>query len=105
MELSLRDMKKIAHEIISEELENHGMSANIMPYTFIEYSCSRILKKRTVLEKMYNWFIYKIAGGFYNSKSNNIVIFIDKMKKLDKSLYSLAEICYHEVRHFEQKKV
>ena len=104
MNLSLRNMKIIAHDIISEELESYGLSTNIMPYTFVEYSGSRTLKKSTVIEKMSNWFIYKIAGGFYHPKSNNIVIFIDKIKKLDNSLYSLIEVCFHEARHFEQKQ-
>ena len=48
MDLSLRDMKIIVHEIISDELERHGLSANVMPYTFVEYSGSNTLRKSTI---------------------------------------------------------
>ena len=54
MNLSLRDMKIIANDIISEELESYGLSTNIMLYTFIEYSGSMALGKRIVIEKMSN---------------------------------------------------
>lgn len=107
MELSLRDIKKIAHEIIDEELESHGLSANVLPLTFIEYNESRTLRKRTILDKVSKWMIASFSGGFYKIKNNTIVIFVDrirKLKKIEDKFFRLTFVCYHEARHAEQKE-
>lgn len=65
MELNLRDIKGILHDIFNEELLSQGFQANIMPFTFVEYSGNNTLRKRTVLEKVSKWFIGCIYGGFY----------------------------------------
>lgn len=107
MELTLRDLKTISHDIIDQELDNYGISANVMPITFVEYSESRSLKKQTVLEKISKFIKGHSVGGFYNPSKNNIVIFIDrikKIKKIDRQIFNLAFVCYHEVRHRIQKE-
>lgn len=55
MTLNIRDMKKIIHDIIDEELGNHRLSAKVMPFTFVEYSGRRTLRKITILEKASKW--------------------------------------------------
>ena len=105
MTLSLRDMKIIAHEIISEELESNGLNVNIMPYTFVEYSGSNTLKNPTILEKASKWLLAKRANGYFDTSKNNVVIFLDhfkKIKNVDNKLISLARTCYHETRHVIQ---
>ena len=105
MDLSLRDIKSIAHNILDEELSSHDLKANIMPYTFVEYSGSRTLRKRTIFKKISKWIKGHSVGGFYKASTNDIVIFIDrikKIKKFDKQIFKLAFICYHEARHREQ---
>lgn len=102
MTLTLREMKIIAHDIIESELEKNGLDVSVMPYTFMEYSGSNTLKKTTVLEKTSKWLFAKRAVGYYDLRKNNIVVFLDnfqKMKKVDKQIFKLAKICYHETRH------
>ena len=105
MDLSLRDIKRIAHNIIDEELSSHNLKTNIMPLTYIEYSNNRTFRKRFILEKASKWIKGHSFNGFYKVSTNDIVIFIDKIKKIkkfDKQIFKLAFVCYHEARHREQ---
>lgn len=105
--LSMKDMKRITHEIIEEELGKTDIKVNVFPLTFVEYYNDYVFNKNNNFIKMLSDSIKPLtAGGFYNSEGN-IVIFlshINKIKKPEHKIFELAKVCYHEARHVMQQK-
>ena len=104
-ELSIEEMKTMANDIIKKELNSYGLNINVMPFTFVEYKNNVILKKKLVISKAFAYVKSKVTAGFYHPSTNNIVIFINRIKKIktiDKQIFKLVFICYHEARHREQ---
>ena len=108
--LSYKEMKKIVREIYEEEKEKYDLDVNVCPITIIEYYSSDIFTKTLKITKdpLITATIPFFAGGYNDtSKENIIVVFlshIKKIKKLEKKIFTLAEFCYHELRHQEQKQ-
>ncbi len=120
--LSTKEMKKIAYEIVSKELEKYdNINVHIFPVTTLEYYTKYIKK----LIKFYidneihldkSDFLELIKEPFSNTLAYNqmfdvwidsqitkftifTVIFIKKIKKMNLPLINLLVNCYHEARH------
>lgn len=106
-DLSIKKLKNIAKDIIENELNEYGIDADVLPITFIEYRNNIVSKERYIICKIFKYVHGKLVGGFYDHSSNSVFIFIDrikKIKKIDKQIFKLAFICYHEVRHRQQRE-
>ena len=102
---SIEEMKKIAHEVIEEELKTTSLKISVFPLTFIEYYKKEIFTKPFSLIRVKNAFISLHTFGMF--EKNNIYVFINriqKIKKPGKRLFKLLETCYHEARHEMQRR-
>ena len=107
MDLTIRDMKIITNQIIAEEARKGKINPNenviFRPLTFVElYGGSRSLIKKNVLQKSSEYLFWRISEGFYNPNTNELVVFLDKIKeikKVEKRLFYLLHVCFHEIQH------
>lgn len=106
IELNIQDLKNIANEIIESELTQTNLKNNILPLTFAEYYNNYALKgKHNLIKKVINCAVPLIAGGL-NDLEGNIVIFVNHyntIEKVENKIFSIANACYHEIRHSFQK--
>lgn len=105
--LSIEDMKKIAHEIIDEEMEKEGIELNVFPLTFVEYYDNYIFSKNFNLIEMAAYSAAPlIANGLNNLKGDTVIFLnrINKIEKIENKIFRLANTCYHEARHSMQQK-
>jgi len=106
-ELTIKEMKKIAHEILEEETKKSNIKINMFPITFIEYYNSYVFKEKCKLTTLADYLTLPLRAGGFNDLKGNIIIFIEyinKRKRLESKLFRLAEICYHEARHSIQQE-
>ena len=104
--LSFVEMKEIANEIFLEEEKRTGIKLKVYPLTFIEYYNEFIFKGKFSLTKKSSYALMPILSLGFNDFNNNLVIFLERIKKCEKvdgSPFLLAKVCYHEFRHSEQK--
>lgn len=106
MNLNTRECKTIAKNIFSKEAREKNLTGRLSALTFVEfYGSSNSLLKKTVLKKITNFLYGKLCGGIYKPENNEVIIFIDnidKIEKINNSLFKLLLVCYHEIRHREQ---
>lgn len=105
--LSVEEMKKIAHQIIEEEARQSNTKINIIfPLTIIEYYNEYVFKQKCKLTSIPSLLARPIiAGGFNDNLTGNIIIFLDRSNRVEKTeqrIFKLALICYHEARHSMQ---
>lgn len=109
--VNIREMKRIAKEIMESESKKYGINIEIRPITFIDIINPRLFKSGNyTIEKRKRDFLNYIdfnCGG-YNDLKGTTVIFLNKLegsslKKID-SVYLLANACYHEARHSAQQQ-
>lgn len=103
-EISLDEMKKIAHEIIEEVSKKENVNINAFPITFGEYY-NNIKEKSSNLVFIGNLF-ENVNAVAHANKNGEIFVFIDRIgavRKIGNKLFNLVEICYHEARHIVQQ--
>lgn len=49
--LSIKDMKRISHEIIHEKLEQAGIELKVFPLTFVEYYNNYVFSQKNALSE------------------------------------------------------
>lgn len=108
-QLSINEMKKIAHDIIDTELED--IPHDTFPMTFIEFNKSfpyNNKSKLKLVKNITNKTRYKSFRGanykFFNDNNDAIVIALDNFNIFTKikKLTNLVFCCYHEARHVSQ---
>lgn len=106
MTLTTDLMKKMSRQIILEELQEKDMVCGIYPLTLIEYYSALIKKRKYKLEKKIFYARLPFSStAFFEDRQKVIVIFISrlkKIKKIERQLFDLVFLCYHEARHLEQ---
>lgn len=100
--LSTKEMKKIAYEVISKELEKHNLKANIYPVSILEYYTKYIpninfLDIKDFLNTIKYPFFNKYA--IYDTLNASIIILINDFKKRNMPLFFFIFSCYHETIH------
>lgn len=106
-ELSYQEIKEIVREISEEEIKKYNLDVKMNFFTVLEYYNSDFFKKRFKLskKKLSELTIPLYAAGFFDPKTNEIVLFsseLNVIRKIERKVFRLAEICYHELRHQEQ---
>ena len=76
--LDIKEMKKIAHEIIEEEAKKYNIKLEVFPLTFVEYKKSSLSKFKLNKENKYK----SIMGGYY-SRRGKVLVCLDNIKKLN----------------------
>ena len=108
--LSIKEMKEIANQIISKELEEYHLDVNFFPMTTFEYYMQYVPKShfndinsliQLIKYPFTTMYAYNLL--FKNGK-NDIIILLDKFKKIDSQLFNLLDTCFHEIRHSIQQK-
>ncbi len=110
--LSTKEMKKIAYEIISKELEKYDLDARIFTVTTLEYYIKYIPSVNfesisDLIQTLKFPFITRgltFWANYYKTSSPDIITFINYFKKLDNPLFELLKNCFHETRHCIQFK-
>lgn len=109
--ISIKEMKKIAWEIMNSESIKYGINIDIRPITFIDMINPKLFKEGNyTIDKRKNDFknytVFNCAG--YNDLNGTIVIFLNKLERFSfdrvNSLFLLTDACYHEIRHSAQQK-
>lgn len=106
--LSVKELKRLANEIVNEESRKYNLNVNVFPVTFIEYYTDYIFDDKFSLKKLnaMSDYVYirlkKWPFAFYRNK--DIVIILNKIKKYEKidsfnSIFFLVFVIYHELRH------
>ena len=100
----LTELKEKSKQILEEEAKTQGIEINITPITLVEYCQSDVFKQKTILKKIKTKFTLTNAGGFFDSETSQIVIFIDRMgynEKLNShnKLSAVIFATYHEYKH------
>lgn len=107
MKLTIKEMKKIAQDILDKELDNE---TNATIVTIGEYYRNILTNKKYRLKfKMHNILTPIKCNGYYNRGNNTIFVFLNylnrkKIRICKPNIFNLCEICYHELRHAQQKK-
>lgn len=102
--LSISEMKKIAHDIIDDECVVNGLDMKVFPVTFVEYYNEYLSDKTFRLFKAVEY----VRSKAFNDLNGNLVLFlerINKVKGIGRQTFKLVQICYHEVYHSIQKKL
>lgn len=108
--LSVKELKKIANDIIDEEAKKNNLKIKAYPVTLIEYYTDFVFKDNFSLQRFNDFSGYPFNSvGFHDE--GNIIIFVNKIKrekvvKGNSSLLLLALLStvYHEIRHNLQEK-
>lgn len=103
-EQRLSQLKKESKAILEEESKKLGAKIDINPLTLVEYYKSDIFKQKTTLQKIQRGYSLINAGGFYDSETSEIVIFVDRMGYSEKvnsinKLAAVIQATYHEYKH------
>lgn len=101
---SLQELKNKCKLILQEESKQHGIDININPITIVEYYNSDIFKQQTKLKQIKEKYTIIKPCGFFDPKTEKIIVFIDRLTKHQKadSIYILPTILfavYHEYKH------
>ncbi len=114
---SNKEMKKIAYEIISQELKDYSNNEDvyIFPVTTLEYYTQFIARFIKVCNtKKIHYSInaliqlierpFKTSGCHIEMRTNknliiSIIIFINNLKKINPFFINFLATCYHELRH------
>lgn len=105
--LSVKEMKKIVHQIIEEEEKEWGVKLNIFPFTIIEYYTNDIFKEKLKLTNSIHYIKAPFINSGINDGKGNAIIFLNSYKsykKIEKRLFHLLLTCYHEYRHSIQEE-
>lgn len=100
----IQEIKEKCKRIISEEAAKEGIKLNIEPITIVEYYNTDVFKQKTKLQKISKKYSLRKVGGFFDSREQKILVFVDRMgqyEKIDSSNKFAAVLfaTYHEYRH------
>ena len=101
---TMKNIKEKCKKILEEEAKRQEVELNIEPLTIVEYYDSNVFKEKTTIEKTITRFFLINVGGLFDSETQKIIIFTDRMGKNEKvespnKLAATIFASYHEFKH------
>lgn len=102
--LKLKEIKEKCKKLIEEEAKKQDVELNIEPITIVEYYDSDVFKEKTTIEKTMTKLVLANVGGLFDTETQKIIIFTDRMGKGQKvespnKLAASIFASYHEFKH------
>lgn len=105
--LNIDEMRKICYEIVDEELKSENIKLNIFPLTFVEVYSFYIPYRKYSLVKSIGYATLPLMAYGYNNLEGDVLIFLNSENMffpMERKIFNLVELCYHEIRHGIQEK-
>ena len=104
--IDIETLKKISYEIIREESKRINQSINSYLVTNKDYYKEYVFKTKKIGQDLFPFIIKPRRTSGFNDQKGNVVIFLDKIKKItskERQIFFIILCSYHEVKHTEQK--
>lgn len=104
--IKLKEIKQNCISIIEEEAKRQGIELNIKPITIVEFYNSDFFKQQnpSKLQRIKTRYTLRKTGGIFDANTDKIMVFIDRMGKIEKidspnKFIAILFAMYHELKH------